>query len=171
MRNPTEVWKAEKHGFEVWPDVVRHAEAGTAMGDIATPDLERMKWYGFFYRKRDTPGRYMNRIRITANALTSAQARAIASIAYGFGHGIVDVTTRANLQVQGLGIEHLPTVSVRLAGVGMTSKQTGHDNIRNVFGHPLSGVLEDELIDTRGPRELRAAPHRRYRPAKAGVSP
>ena len=149
MRNPAEVWKAEKHGFDVWPDVVRHAEARTAMADIATPDLERMKWYGFFYRKRDTPGRYMNRIRITANELTSAQARAVAALAYEFGHGIVDVTTRANLQVQGLGIEHLPAVNERLAGVGLISKQTGHDNIRNVFGHPLSGVLEDELIDTR----------------------
>ena len=149
MRNPAEIWKAEKHGFDVWPDIVRHAEAGNAMADIATPDLERMKWYGFFYRKRDTPGRYMNRIRITANELTSAQARAIASIAYEFGHGIVDVTTRANLQVQGLDIERLPAVTERLAAVGLTSKQTGHDNIRNVFGHPLSGVLEDELFDTR----------------------
>ena len=40
-------------------------------------------------------------------------------------------------------------MSERLAAVGLTSKQTGHDNIRNVFAHPFSGVLPDELIDTR----------------------
>ena len=149
MVNPAEVWKAKKHSFDVWPDVLRHAGAGTPMAGIETPDLERMKWYGFFYRKRDTPGRYMNRIRITANELTSDQAREIAAIAYEHGHGIVDVTTRANLQVQGLGIEHVPEVTERLSAVGLTSKQTGHDNVRNVFAHPFSGVLPDELIDTR----------------------
>ncbi len=149
MINPAEVWKAKQHSFDVWPDVLRHAEARTPMGDIETPDLERMKWYGFFYRKRDKPGRYMNRIRITAGELTSDQAREIAAIAYEHGHGIVDVTTRANLQVQGLGIEHLPEVAERLGAVGLTSKQTGHDNVRNVFAHPFAGVLPDELIDTR----------------------
>ncbi len=149
MANPAEVWKAKKHGFDVWPDVLRHAEARTPMARIDTPDLERMKWYGFFYRKRDAPGRYMNRIRITAGELTSEQAREVAALARECGHGIVDVTTRANLQVQGLGIEHLPEVARRLDAVGLTSKQTGHDNVRNVFAHPFAGVLPDELIDTR----------------------
>lgn len=150
MVNPVEVWKAEKHGLDVWPDIERYAEAGTPMGEIDAADLERMKWHGFFYRKRDTPGRYMNRIRITAGELTSEQAREVALIAYEYGHGIIDVTTRANLQVQGLEIGHLPKVADRLARVGLTAKQTGHDNIRNVFAHPFSGLLPDELFDTRG---------------------
>lgn len=149
MSNPVEAWKAQKHGLDVWPDVLRYAEANTPMKAIDTPDLERMKWYGFFYRKRDAPGRYMNRIRITANEMTAEQAREIAYIAYEYGHGIVDVTTRANVQVQGLEIKDVPRVADRLAAVGLTSQQTGHDNIRNVFGHPLSGLMPDELIDTR----------------------
>ena len=53
----------------------------------------------------------MNRIRITAGELAADQAKEIARLAYEFGHGIVDVTTRANLQVQGLDIQHLPQVS------------------------------------------------------------
>lgn len=149
MSNPAEIWKTAKHGFDVWPDVERYAAAGTPMKDIDAADLERMKWYGFFYRKRDAPGRYMNRIRITAGELAAAQAKAIAHLAYDFGHGVIDVTTRANLQVQGLDVRHLPKVAERLERVGLTSKQTGHDNIRNVFAHPFSGLLPDELIDTR----------------------
>ncbi len=149
MANPVEVWKAEKHGLDVWTDVERHAVAGTPMKQIDTADLERMKWYGFFYRKRDEPGRYMNRIRITANEMTAAQAKEIARLAYEFGHGIVDVTTRANVQIQGISIERLPEVRERLEAVKLTSKQTGHDNIRNVFGHPFSGLMPEELIDTR----------------------
>ncbi len=149
MSNPIEVWKSEKHPFEVWSDVERYASAQTPMSEIETPDLERMKWHGYFYRKRESPARYMNRIRVTASELSAEQAREIALIAYEYGHGIVDVTTRANVQVQGLEIEHLPKVTARLTKVGLTSKQTGHDNIRNVFAHPFAGLLPDELIDTR----------------------
>ena len=149
MGNPVEDWKAKKHGLDVWPDVLRYADARTPMKEIDGPDLERMKWHGFYYRKRDKPGRYMTRIRITGSELSAAQAKEVAYIAYEYGHGIVDVTTRANLQVQGLEIEHLPKVADRLAKVGLSSKQTGHDNIRNVFAHPYSGLLEEEIYDTR----------------------
>ncbi|GIW96512.1 MAG: hypothetical protein KatS3mg110_4553 [Pirellulaceae bacterium] len=149
MGNPAEIWKAQKHGFDVWPDVEQYATERRPMKQIDTSDLERMKWYGFFYRKRDEPGRYMLRVRVTANELTAEQAREVAFIAYQFGHGIVDITTRANLQVQGLQIEHLPAVRKRLEAVGLTSLQTGHDNIRNVFGHPFSGLSVDEIYDTR----------------------
>ncbi len=149
MSNPVEVWKSEKHPFEVWSEVERHAAERTPMKAIDAPDLERMKWYGFLYRKRDAPGRYMNRIRVTAGELSATQAREIAHITREYGHGIVDVTTRANVQVQGLEIEHLPKVVARLRNVGLSSKQTAHDNIRNVFAHPFSGLMPGELYDTR----------------------
>jgi len=32
--------------------------------------------------------------------------------------------------------------------VGLTTLQTGMDNIRNVVGDPLTGLAEDSLIDT-----------------------
>ena len=149
MVNRVEIWKARKHGFDVWTDVEHHARAGTPMKQIDPADLERMKWYGFFHRKRDNPGRYMNRIRVTAGELAAEQAFEIARIARDRGHGIIDVTTRANLQVQGLEISHLPEGARRLEDVGLTSRQTGHDNIRNVFAHPFSGLIPGELIDTR----------------------
>ncbi len=149
MPNPVEKWKSERHPFTVWADVERHVAARNAPKSITRADLERMKWYGFFYRKRDKPGRFMNRIRVTANELTADQAREIAMIAYEFGHGIIDVTTRANLQIQGLDLAHIPVVAKRLEQVGLTSKQTGHDNVLNVFGHPFSGLVSDEWIDTR----------------------
>ena len=147
--NKVEQWKAEKHGFDVWPNVLEYSAQQTPMTAIDDAELERMKWYGVFYRKRDGEGTYMLRIRLTANELTSSQAKEIAYIAYEFGYGIVDVTTRANVQVQGISIDHVPRALARLEAVGMTAKQTGHDNIRNVFGHPLAGVDPDELIDTR----------------------
>jgi precorrin-3B synthase len=150
MMNKIEQWKAQKHGFDVWPDVLRYAEQKKPMKAIDNADLERMKWHGVLYRKRDAPGLYMLRIRLTACELTSQQAKEIAYIAYEFGHGIVDITTRANIQVQGLAIKNLPRAIARLEACGLTAKQTAHDNVRNVFCHPLSGVDPEELIDTRG---------------------
>jgi ferredoxin-nitrite reductase len=149
MPNPVEVWKSQKHGFDVWPNVLDYAAGRAAMRDIDTPELERMKWYGVFYRKRDGDGTYMLRIRLTACELTAEQAKEIAYLAYEYGYGIVDITTRANVQLQGLPIADVPRAIERLQAVGLTCKQTGHDNIRNVFCHPTSGVDPEELIDVR----------------------
>lgn len=146
--NPVEIWKAAKHGFDVWPDILKWAREGTPHAAIEEPDLQRMKWYGLFWRKHDRD-RYMIRIRIPGCEMTADQARAIAFVAYESGHGIVDLTTRGNVQVQGLTIQKIPGILAALARVGLTAKQTGFDNIRNVTSHPLSGVDPGELIDTR----------------------
>jgi len=147
--NAIETWKSEKHGLDVWPDLLRYAENATPMKQVDKNDLERMKWHGVLYRKRDAPGNYMLRVRITAGEMTAKQAKEVAYIAYEYGHGIVDVTTRANVQIQGLAIENVPKALSRLEKVGLTAKQTGHDNIRTVFCNPMSGIDPTEIIDTR----------------------
>jgi ferredoxin-nitrite reductase len=146
--NKVEVWKAEKHGFDVWNDLVGHAQAGTAMADIAEADLERLKWYGIFYRKRVEDGRYMIRVRVPGCELTARQARALATVAR-LGYSILDVTTRGNVQIQGFHISELPAVVAELEASGLTSRQTGHDNVRNVMTHPWAGLDPEELLDVR----------------------
>ncbi len=168
--NKVEAWKAEKHGFDVWPDVERFARDGTPMADIAEADLERMKWYGVFYRKRVEDGLYMIRVRIPGCELTSPQARALAEVAR-LGYSIIDVTTRGNVQIQGYKLADMPGVLGRLEGVGLTCKQTGHDNVRNVMTHPWAGLDPAELVDVRplcrrltdvflGDRELSSLPRK-----------
>ena len=39
-----------------------------------------MKWHGYFYRKRDEPGRYMNRICVTANEITACGQLAVNAV-------------------------------------------------------------------------------------------
>ena len=36
-----------------------------------------------------------------------------------------------------------------MRSVGLTSRQSGHDNIRNITSHPWSGIDPEELLDTR----------------------
>jgi ferredoxin-nitrite reductase len=148
-KSPAEAWKQAKHGIDVWPDVLRWAQEKTSMSKIEEADLERLKWYGYFYRKNNDFEHYMARVRIPGCEMTAAQARAVAYTAYESGYSLVDVTTRGNLQVQGLTIDKLPSVRAALEKVGLNARQTGHDNIRNITSHPWSGIDPDELIDTR----------------------
>jgi len=91
----------------------------------------------------------MCRVRIPGCELTTEQARTLAYVAYQSGYSILDVTTRGNVQIQGLTIDVLPGVLEALERAGLTPRQSGHDNVRNVTSHPFSGIDPEELIDTR----------------------
>ena len=146
--NKIEAFKAEKHPLDVWPDLLRCAQEKRPAAQIDPADIERFKWYGFLHRKRDGD-HYMMRVRVTGCELSAEAARELAFIAYEYGYGILDVTTRGNFQVQGLTIDRLPSARKRLQQVGLETLQTGHDNVRNIYGHPLSGLSPEELFDTR----------------------
>lgn len=149
MKSSVEQWKSEKHGLDGWPDILAYAKAGTPMKELTVPQMERMKWYGFFYRKTNDLDHYMTRIRVPGCSMTAEQMKAMAFVAYESGYSILDVTTRGNIQIQGLTIQKLPGVAAALEAVGLTAKQTGHDNVRNITSLPLAGLDPDELIDTR----------------------
>jgi ferredoxin-nitrite reductase len=145
--NKIEIIKREGDGFDVLPRLHEHAAAQTPVEEIAEDDLVRMKWYGVFHRQQ-TPGLFMMRLRTPGGRLTSAQAEAIATSARDYGSGGVDVTTRQNVQIRGLELRTIPHVWRRLGRAGMTSLQTGMDNVRNYVGCPLAGLDADEVYDT-----------------------
>jgi ferredoxin-nitrite reductase len=92
----------------------------------------------------------MMRLRIPNGILTSQQMRVLGEIVQRYGDdGSADITTRQNLQLRGIRIEDVPEIFRRLKAVGMTSVQSGMDNVRNITGSPVAGLNADELIDTR----------------------
>ncbi len=149
VKSSVELWKSEKHGLDSWGDLLAHAKAGTPMKELTLPEMERMKWFGFYYRKTNDLDRYMTRVRIPGCAMTAEQLKALAFVAYESGYALLDVTTRGNIQIQGLSISKLPGVAAALEAVGLTAKQSGHDNVRNITSLPLAGIDPEELIDTR----------------------
>ena len=64
--------------------------------------------------------------------------------------GNADITTRQNIQLRCLRLEDIPDIIERLSQNGLTSVQSGMDNVRNITGSPVAGIDADELIDTRG---------------------
>ena len=149
MANQFERLKREKDGLAVKDELEAFAQMGWE--NIPEDDRDhRLKWLGIFFRKR-TPGKFMLRLRLPNGILTSGQMRKLAEILRPYGQdGVADITTRQNLQLRGLPIEDMPQVLRQLKEVGLTSIQSGMDNVRNITGSPLAGIDPDELIDVRG---------------------
>ena len=147
-QNKFEKFKAEKDGLTVKDELEQFAKIGWEAMDKT--DLEhRLKWVGIFYRPV-TPGKFMMRMRIPNGILTSQQMRVLGEIVQRYGDdGNADITTRQNIQLRGIRIEDVPDIFRRLKAVGMTSLQSGMDNVRNITGSPVAGLDGDELIDTR----------------------
>jgi len=154
-QNKFEKFKAEKDGLAVKAELEDFAKIGWEAMDETDRDY-RLKWMGFFYRAV-TPGKFMMRLRLPNGILTSTQMGVLAEIvqryskASGFQHeGNADITTRQNIQIRGIQIEDVPYIFNRLLEAGLTSIQSGMDNVRNITGSPVAGIDADELIDTRG---------------------
>ncbi len=146
--NKFEKLKAEKDGLKVKDDIEQFAQIGWEAIDEVDRD-HRLKWVGVFFRPV-TPGKFMMRLRIPNGVLSSDQARVLGGIIQRYGEdGCADITTRQNIQLRGIRIEDLPDIFRQLTAVGLTSVQSGMDNVRNITGSPVAGLDADELIDTR----------------------
>ena len=149
--NKIESLKTERDGLDVTEDLVRFAREGWKT--IADDDKERLKWVGVFHR-RPTPGHFMMRVRMPNGIVTAAQARLLGEITLEAGRAsgrpIIDVTTRQQVQLRWVTIEKVPEVIARLEAAGLSSLQTGMDNIRGIVGCPATGLSPREVLDTSG---------------------
>ncbi len=148
MANKFEQIKMDKDGLAVKAELDHFAQIGWESVD--KDDLEhRLKWVGVFWRKR-TPGKFMLRLRIPNGTLNSSQLQRLASFIEPYGEdGVADITTRQNLQLRGIQLADIPDIFRQLQDVGLTSVQSGMDNVRNITGSPLAGIDPDEVFDTR----------------------
>ena len=146
--NKVEKVKAAKDGLDVKNELEHFAKIGWEAVDKA--DLEtRLKWLGIFYRPV-TPGEFMIRMRVPNGVVTSDQMKVLAAGIERYGEdGTADITTRQNIQLRGVHLEDIPELFERFKQVGLTSIQSGMDNVRNLTGSPVAGIDPDELIDTR----------------------
>ncbi|OLR94090.1 hypothetical protein BJP25_13620 [Actinokineospora bangkokensis] len=88
------------------------------------------------------------RVRVPGGLLRPRQLRAVAAAAAELGTPVLELTSRANLQVRGLGPGGAAELGERLAAVGLLPSAT-HEKVRNVLASPLG--------DRRGVAELDAA--------------
>lgn len=146
--NKFEKFKAEKDGLGIQSELEHFAKIGWEQMDEDDRN-HRLKWMGIFFRPV-TPGKFMLRLRTPNGILTGKKLRVLGEIVQRYGEdGSADITTRQNLQLRGIHLEDIPDIFHSLDEVGMTSVQSGMDNVRNITGSPLAGLDANELIDTR----------------------
>ena len=146
--NKFEKFKAEKDGLAVKAELEQFASIGWEAMD-ETDREHRLKWVGVFFRPV-TPGKFMMRMRIPNGILTSEQMQVLGEVVQRYGDdGNADITTRQNIQLRGVRIEDVPDIFKRFEPVGLTSVQSGMDNVRNITGDPVAGIDASELFDTR----------------------
>ncbi len=140
--------KAEFCGLDLAPRLADLGRQGWEALDEATLTIH-LKWLGIFFRPV-TPGRFMLRLRLPNGVIRAEQLEVLAEAVDRCGeHGSADITTRQNLQLRGLLLEDMAPLLAAMEAVGLTSRQSGHDNPRNVTGNPLAGIDPEEFIDTR----------------------
>ncbi|EFI51951.1 NirA family protein [Afipia sp. 1NLS2] len=143
--NDQEKFKREEHPFDAYPRLVKQAELNEAP---KPPDNFRWRYYGIFY-VAPTQSSYMCRLRIPNGILKHWQFAGVADLAENFGGPYAHVTTRANLQLREIEPKNAINVIEGLQDLGLCSRGSGADNIRNVTGTSTAGIDSQELLDTR----------------------
>jgi ferredoxin-nitrite reductase len=140
-----ETAKRARHPLDRWDEVVGRAEAGEFPKGI---DVFLTKYQGLFY-VAPAQDSFMCRLRIPNGIFNAWQMRGLADAADSFGGGYADVTTRANLQIREIGAAHAVDMLLAVQALGLTSRGSGADNIRNITGSPTAGIDPQEIYDTR----------------------
>ena len=140
-----EKFKREQHPFDTYERLKEYA----AKREYPKPaDNFRWRYFGLFY-VAPNQNSYMCRLRIPNGILKAAQFAGVADLAECYGGGYAHVTTRANLQVREIEAHNAVAMIEAIQDLGLCSRGSGADNIRNVTGTPTAGIDPQELIDTR----------------------
>ncbi|EEC47904.1 predicted protein [Phaeodactylum tricornutum CCAP 1055/1] len=154
--NPIEKAKLAKDGTSAFIDVYEYArkirEGEMTWEEVEKADLDtRLKYVGMLHRGKRTPGQFMMRLKVPNGIVNADQMRFYADCVSKYDEelGVVDITTRANIQLRGVKIEDAPDIIDGLHARNQTSFQSALDSVRNMVGSPLAGIDDQEMVDTR----------------------
>lgn len=140
-----EKFKRDEHPFDAYARLKQQARDNAPP---AAADNFRWRYYGLFY-VAPAQDSYMCRLRIPNGILKHWQLSALADLAERLCGPYCHVTTRANLQLREVPPKHAVALIEGIQDLGLCSRGSGADNIRNVTGTPTAGIDPQELVDTR----------------------
>jgi len=140
-----EKFKREQHPFDAY---ARLKDQAAKNEFPKAADNFRWRYYGLFY-VAPAEDAYMCRLRVPNGILTHWQFTGLAELADQYGGGYSHVTTRANLQIREIPAKNAVAMVEAIVDLGLCSRGSGADNIRNVTGTPTAGIDPRELVDTR----------------------
>jgi ferredoxin-nitrite reductase len=140
-----EKFKREQHPFDAYARLTEQARGNTPPSPA---DNFRWRYFGLFH-VAPAQNSYMCRLRMPNGILKHWQFTGVADLAEAHGGGYTHVTTRANIQIREIEPKSSVALIEGIQDLGLCSRGSGADNIRNVTGTPTAGIDPQELIDTR----------------------
>jgi ferredoxin-nitrite reductase len=138
-----ERWKLEQDPLTIWDKLLQYSNQNQPPTE---EDRFRIKYFGLFH-VAPAQDSFMLRLRVPGGILTTHQLRGLAQMAQDWGSGRADLTTRSNLQIREFQPKDIVRVLNRVQSLGMTSRGSGADNIRNITASPTTGLDPQELLD------------------------
>ena len=124
---------------------------GTLIDDFHEGKIEPVKFKGtrvpmgiYEQRKDDT---YMVRVRCTGGYISPAQLKQIAWTAQSHNSTLLHITSRQEIQIHNISIDHVKTILPELQQVELSSKGGGGNTVRNFLVDINSGISPDEVFD------------------------
>ncbi len=136
--------KREKNGLDIWDEIEKRAVNNEFPKGT---DVFLTKFHGLFY-VAPAQDSYMCRMRLPGGVLHAWQLRGLASLCEKAAGGFVDITTRANLQLREIPADKAMDILYGLRELDIITLGSGADNIRNCTASALSGLDDQELIET-----------------------
>jgi len=116
-------------------------------GKIAEEDFRPLRLQNGIYGMRGLTDVQMLRVRIPQGRLSSEQLAILAGVTRNFGKGPAHFTTRQDVQIYRVRLPQVPQALRFLAQVGLSTRETSGNIVRNVTTCPLAGVCPYELFD------------------------
>ncbi|WP_248895767.1 nitrite/sulfite reductase [Haloplanus halobius] len=160
MSNKKETWKEGMYGDEVREKIIEFAEKGWESIPEDERDMwfSRFKFWGVFHQRDGQESYFMMRLTNANGQMTAEQLRAIGEVARDyatgpvdnpeFGDAWIDLTTRQSVQLHWINLEDVPAIWEKLESVGVTTRSSGGDTMRNIVGCPVAGKDKHELVET-----------------------
>jgi ferredoxin-nitrite reductase len=140
-----EKFKRDLHPFDGYEKLKELAASNTPP---KPDDNFRWRFFGLFYCA-PTQSSYMCRLRLPNGMINAWQLATLANLAERYAGGYCHITTRANIQMREVEPKNAVAMVEAIQDIGLCSRGSGADNIRNVTGTPTAGIDPQELIDTR----------------------
>ncbi len=160
MVHKKETYKETLYGDDVRDKLFEFAENGFD----SIPEDEREEWFtrfkfwGIFHQRSGQESYFMMRLTNCNGRLQPGQLRAIGEVARDyavgpianpeFGNGWIDFTTRQSVQLHWIKLEDVPAIWEKLESVGVTTRSSGGDTMRNISGCPVAGKDKNEVVET-----------------------
>jgi precorrin-3B synthase len=113
----------------------------------AVPEMRR-GWCPDMLRPMETADGLLVRIHPRSGILSAEQARAIAESARLFGNGLLDLSSRGNIQIRGLTAATHPRLVDYLLAAGLLEGVRSQSPFRLTTISPLAGIDPSELINS-----------------------